>query len=174
MKTLLALMALVGSFSYGAATPTCKVLRQAKARVYINKLSITQQDGVWVTKNQPVCSTTADVNVVDAAPGCTYNQFFTCETELDGKIHSVSASGLIYFYTPAQVTETNPPIKTFGVSYYIDRDNGEAGFAAATSKDLGLKSTGVIIDTSRDKTSAGTAFNDSISINVTYTDENTP
>jgi hypothetical protein len=156
-----------------SATPACQILRTAKARVYVTKVSFVQQNGTWVNNDQLICSTTADVNVVSQqAPGCSYSQMLTCDSILDGQIHSIQISGLIYFYNPAQPTPLNPAKKEFAVSYYIDRNNGESGFSAATSTDLNLGSAGVNLDTSRDKTASGTAYNDSLNLNVTFDDTN--
>jgi hypothetical protein len=156
-----------------SATPSCQILRTAKAKVYVTKLSYTQVNGTWTSTNELICSTTADVNVVSQqAPGCSYTPIITCNPILDGAYHSLTISSLIYFYTPAAVTPNNPPLKEFGVAYYIDRNNGENGFSSSTSQNLSLAEAGVNMDTSRDMTASGTSFNDSLNLNVTFEDTN--
>jgi hypothetical protein len=155
-----------------SASPTCQILRTAKAKVYVTKLSYTQVNGAWTSANELVCSTTADVNVVSQqGPGCSYTPIITCNPILDGAYHSLTISSLIYFYTPAPGVQTSP-LKEFGVAYYIDRNNGENGFASSTSQNLSQVEAGVNLDTSRDMTASGTAFNDSLNLNVTFEDTN--
>jgi hypothetical protein len=60
----------------------------------------------------------------------------------------------------------------FGVSYYIDRNNGENGFSAATSQDLTPASAGINMSTSHDKTASETAYNDFLNLSVSFDDAN--
>lgn len=151
--------------------PACQVLRTAKAKVYVTRVSLTQQNGTWVDNTQLVCSSTADINVVNqSVTGCPYSTALTCDTLLDGNMHQIRVSGLVYFYNPTTPSANNPPKKEFAVSYYIDRNNGETGFAAATTFDLNQLGAGVNMDSSRVMSASGTAYDDAINLNVTFDD----